>query len=147
MVRQLGIEQQIILQPAAPVAMRNKAVLCRPLSICRKVQVDVVDRACGTTATSGGGAGLVNQAGMIKRRNDQEEAMMDHDGEGLGDDVDDVCVAEVAEKRRQTMDAETDTTDMIDSSTQETTQVTTGEHLALFMFSPYQRRILLYITG
>ncbi|CAH8542291.1 unnamed protein product [Schistosoma turkestanicum] len=38
MVRQLGIEQQVILQPAAPVAMRNKAVLCRPLSMCRKTQ-------------------------------------------------------------------------------------------------------------
>lgn len=42
MVRQLGIEQQVILQPAAPVAMRNKAVLCRPLSMCRKTQANVV---------------------------------------------------------------------------------------------------------
>ncbi|KAF8572193.1 hypothetical protein P879_00786 [Paragonimus westermani] len=42
MVRQLGIEQQVILQPAAPVAMRNKAVLCRPLSMCRKTQSSVV---------------------------------------------------------------------------------------------------------
>ncbi|VDQ02233.1 unnamed protein product [Trichobilharzia regenti] len=40
MVRQLGIEQQVILQPAAPVAMRNKAVLCRPLSMCRKTQAN-----------------------------------------------------------------------------------------------------------
>lgn len=42
MVRQLGIEQQVILQPAAPVAMRNKAVLCRPLSMCRKIQATPV---------------------------------------------------------------------------------------------------------
>ncbi|TPP66057.1 Zinc finger MYM-type protein 3 [Fasciola gigantica] len=42
MVRQLGIEQQVILQPAAPVAMRNKAVLCRPLSASRKTQASTV---------------------------------------------------------------------------------------------------------
>ncbi|VEL20917.1 unnamed protein product [Protopolystoma xenopodis] len=42
MVRQLGIEQQVILQPAAPVAMRNKAVLCRPLSMSRKTQANVL---------------------------------------------------------------------------------------------------------
>lgn len=44
MVRQLGIEQQVILQPAAPVAMRNKAVLCRPLSVSRKTQSCVQGR-------------------------------------------------------------------------------------------------------
>nr|CDS31018.1 Zinc finger MYM type protein 3 [Hymenolepis microstoma] len=41
MVRQLGIEQQVILQPAAPVAMKNKAVLCRPLSVSRKTQAGI----------------------------------------------------------------------------------------------------------
>lgn len=44
MVRQLGIEQQVILQPAAPVAMRNKAVLCRPLSVSRKTQSGIHSR-------------------------------------------------------------------------------------------------------
>lgn len=44
MVRQLGIEQQVILQPAAPVAMRNKAVLCRPLSVSRKTQACINSR-------------------------------------------------------------------------------------------------------
>ena len=44
MVRQLGIEQQVILQPAAPVAMRNKAILCRPLSVSRKTQSGIHSR-------------------------------------------------------------------------------------------------------
>uniref|UniRef100_A0A5K3FFB1 DUF3504 domain-containing protein n=1 Tax=Mesocestoides corti TaxID=53468 RepID=A0A5K3FFB1_MESCO len=48
MVRQLGIEQQVILQPAAPVAMRNKAILCRPLSVSCKTQAkaNTRDVAC-----------------------------------------------------------------------------------------------------
>ncbi|KAM7534003.1 hypothetical protein Aperf_G00000113658 [Anoplocephala perfoliata] len=45
MVRQLGIEQQVILQPAAPVAMRNKAILCRPLSVSRKTQACINSRS------------------------------------------------------------------------------------------------------
>ncbi|CAL8082751.1 unnamed protein product [Calicophoron daubneyi] len=49
MVRQLGIEQQVILQPAAPVAMRNKAILCRPLSMCRKTQANVIGQYEGVS--------------------------------------------------------------------------------------------------
>lgn len=38
MVRQLGIEQQVVLQPAAPVGVKNKGTLSKPLTLSRRVQ-------------------------------------------------------------------------------------------------------------
>ncbi len=70
MVRQLGIEQQVILQPAAPVAMRNKAILCRPLSVSRKTQscVQGRDAECQFSAEE--------EALTAKEQEDEDEMMV-----------------------------------------------------------------------
>ncbi|VDP79727.1 unnamed protein product [Echinostoma caproni] len=117
MVRQLGIEQQVILQPAAPVAMRNKAVLCRPLSASRKTQASTVQYEGVEPDTS-----MTTQTEDLDEfhtsRPQQRKEVKLKDGSTFhGDDAEDeempTDTGEAVASRRKTLDAETSTVNHI----------------------------------
>lgn len=103
MVRQLGIEQQVILQPAAPVAMRNKAVLCRPLSMCRKTQASVVRYE----STLENNMSVQTEDELYRRLQHRKETMAQQIDASLN--TEGSAFIEDAPMRRKTLDAGTST--------------------------------------
>ncbi|KAF5394541.1 Zinc finger MYM-type protein 3 [Paragonimus heterotremus] len=123
MVRQLGIEQQVILQPAAPVAMRNKAVLCRPLSMCRKTQSSVVQYEGAPQDNNSMSVQTEDVEELsIRRAQRKKDSKPQKPPDSLHVDDDALSDTEVKSvKRRATLDAQTSTpltAKLIDSNSQ-----------------------------
>ncbi|VDL97885.1 unnamed protein product [Schistocephalus solidus] len=111
MVRQLGIEQQVILQPAAPVAARNKAILCRPLSVSRKTQSTVHARDAESQTEpieiEEAGSDFLSKSSKVKYNDPEEEVVMEHDLDSVVKDI----VEEEEDEEATKKDVETIETD------------------------------------
>nr|VZI02265.1 unnamed protein product [Spirometra erinaceieuropaei] len=112
MVRQLGIEQQVILQPAAPVAARNKAILCRPLSVSRKTQSTVHARDAESQTEpideEEAGSDFLSKPAKLKYNEPEEDAVMEQDLDSV---VKDIVEEEDEEEEATKKDVETIETD------------------------------------